>query len=932
MALTNQEIKDGIIFKKVAGTWGIFIKDSVREEFRSAEVEIEVNRNDNWSYCEDLIYKGVRFCKDAANRYGICNDNAREMVHRDEHSHVIDLKGVIDDNPNNAGISLIKWSIDNASVNISSSFNRNDQIPRGSESDDINLDNRTTFYPFVNLHGVSGPGENEGNEFSYQEYPKGRDNRKKPKIVGDQDQTTRFPKLLEFFDGSGDDPNCTMYLDSPNFKVKKETSLTKLKIKTRSGNYKGRDIPNNAKTIITRTIDSTVNFYDLQYEGNNGKNNGKPQKAGNDDKQLVMYDGCAEAGEYGAANVVIKIRRISNIDRVELTPPEPGPEPVIPDPPPEPDPPPPVEICIKSLTIDFPDGNDFVADAGSPGISVRAIARGVHTDGCLWTWTELGGDEVASDYAANVQTLDFPTTCGQSKIYTVRADWVDEVCTLDDTASVTLSSRACPAPDPLCEKTLDITIDKPRTVGNPGDTVVVKALADGVNTDGCVWTWTEVGGDVLASGGGENQQTLPMPSSCGQEKVWNVTATFDDTGTDPPGACVLSATKQVRTLTESCPPPEPPAPPEPVIELVYVGGPCPTSSDWDNDWPSNYNPSCPVGPSADRTEESLGGLILRRNPRDKQKLILSFGSLEGAQNPLRQKLGLSELDEDKSLANKLITIKVEWKRNANWAQRFRATASCSDIKEGDSYQSAGSPYSRPGIDYSTAASSSPSNTHDKDFIIYNIDGSSTVAFHHTSTPGDAPTRNYFSGETITVSDSAPDETQDPPVITRTYTTTCEPPGGITESYTPWPPCGAEVYVTKSGGTTAEAVYSDGAPDGPNGDQSIKITLLAIRESVIDHSKDEIDMGEELEKSVWLASTTPASAENFNDVQGWSLADYHEHSDKARFRNPALRTSITDIDLGGTKMSEFVGVAGALFPGTIDQLIVGKSLPINISKS
>ena len=933
---TNQEIKDGIIFKKVNGTWGLHIKESLRDEFTSADVQIKIQRNDNWDYCSDNVYKCLRFCQDASDRYGICNDYASELVPRSEHSHVVDLKATQNDSPNSYGVALIRWSINAGDAKMSSSFS-SDQFPRGTEQDDIDLNERVTFYPFMDLNGITNDGDNlEGAEFNYQNTPKGNDDRKKPVLgsglsffePGDcrlLKESITFPKTMEFRDDDGEDANATLILDSPNLKVKNETSLTKLLIKTSNGIYKGKDVGNNQSVIVDRVYLTNVGFYPFDYEGNNGKNNGMPDKV--DDKTLRMFDGCD--GD-GMDNTIITIHSISNIARAAQPEPEPEPEPT--------------PVCTKTLDIEFePSSSMVIAATGSPVFqTIQAEAVGVATSRVNWTFKLVGPEEELPHLpplALNARSLSYPATCGQTFTYRVQGTYTDSVCNLTCEQFVTLSTLPCSNPDPNCDRTLYVTVDKPLTTGHhlSIDRVEVKALANGVPTDGCLWTWTLQGASSPSfSGYAANVQTLDFPDTCGVTTTWIVQADWDDTTAG--GGCVLSATTEVKLVSTACPIPPPPPPVEPILIEVEVGGPCPTTSSWNpTGWGPDYVPTCADSPAVDRTEDSLGGLILRQDPSNKQKLNLTFGSLEGAFNPIRQTLGLNEFDKNKSLANKLITIKVAWKRSANWAQRFRVNASCADIKEGSTLQSGGAPYSRPGIDYSTAASSSPSSAHDKDFIIYNIDGSSTVTLNFTSTPGAAPTRNYFTGETVTVVDSPQDDTKDPPEITRTITTTCVPPGGVNETYSPWPPCTPEVFVTKSGGTKATAVYSDGAPDGPNGDQEIEITFLGIREcttvNLADSSFDDIAIQEELEKTVWLTSTTPASASNLNGVQGWSLADYHEHSDKARFRNPALRTSISNLDSGGTKMSEFSGVAGALFPGTIDTAVSNASaLPVNFSQS
>jgi len=380
---------------------------------------------------------------------------------------------------------------------------------------------------------------------------------------------------------------------------------------------------------------------------------------------------------------------------------------------------------------------------------------------------------------------------------------------------------------------------------------------------------------------------------------------------------------------EPVPPPEDPvADPPPTIDTVYSGGPCPTNPPWSNGWPGNYVPNCAPIPSNDTSEESKGGLILTKSPGNPKKLRLNFGELVGAGNPIRSKLGLFDFPESRALTNKLITIRVDWSRDAVYSQNFAISGKYSDIKQGNDVNNSGSPFSRPTLTYNTGVDANGSET----FTVYNIDGGSTLEFTFDSTPNDpAPTRTVYTGETVETTQSAP--SGDPPVITETVTTTCIPPGGILETFSPWPPCPEEVYVTKSGGTTATAAYSDGATDGAN-DQFITITLLAIRESVLDSptpSNREIGIQEELVPKIWLNSTTPASASNLNGVNGLSLADYHEHSDLIRFRNPSNSTSLTNLPAGGTAIGEFVGYSGAKKPGTMDSLISGASLPINISK-
>lgn len=415
-----------------------------------------------------------------------------------------------------------------------------------------------------------------------------------------------------------------------------------------------------------------------------------------------------------------------------------------------------------------------------------------------------------------------------------------------------------------------------------------------------------------------NDTTLKMKDSCTGDGLDNAVITID---------CVYDIVLTGPPDTDDPVEPTPDPLDPPTVTTVTAGSSsCPTNPDWSNGWAGDYVPPCAPGPVADRSQENQGGLILNVNPGNKKNFTLSFGELAGSGNPIRQQLGLSDSVGDRSLANKLITIRVDWNRQAAWAQNFSISGSCSDSKNGGSTSSSGSSYST-SINYPTGAGANGS----REFALYNIDGSSTIQFACSSTPNAAPTRTRYLGETVTVTESGP--SGDPPVIIRTVTKTCIPPGGIFESYTPWPPCPEEVFITKSGGKTASAVYSDGAPDGAN-DQFITITLLAIRESVLDIPTNAIGMQEELVRNVWVADSNPgdATADNLGGVDGRSLADYHEHPDKTRFRNPTTRTSATSLSTSGTGISELKGHSGAKLPGNIDSAVTaaGSSLPVNLS--
>lgn len=511
----------------------------------------------------------------------------------------------------------------------------------------------------------------------------------------------------------------------------------------------------------------------------------------------------------------------------------------------------------------------------------------------------------APEVSSSNNTATFPKTL---KFYDADGNDVNAKLILDHP---NFSIKKTPSLETFLMVSTDGTY-KSKTIRNDKSTIVSKNLVPGLKTFYAIQFEGNYGGPSKV-----DNSTLTMGDSCEGDGITNTTITID---------CVYNIVLSGPPDTGDPPEPAPDPILPPTVTTVTAGASsCPLDPDWSNGWAGSFRPTCASPPSVNRTEESRGGLILNVNPGDPKRFSLSFSGLVGAGNPIRQQLGLYDSVGDRSLANKLITIRVDWNRQAAWAQNFSISGSCSDSKNGGSTSSSGSSYST-SINYPTGAGANGS----REFVLYNIDGSSTIEFACSSTPNAPPDRTRFTGEIETVTLSGP--TGDPPVITRTVTKTCVPPGGIYEQYNPWPPCPEEVFVTKSGGTTATAVYSDGAPDGAN-DQFITITLLAIRESVLDINTNSIGIKEELLRNVWVADSNPgdATADNLGGVDGQSLADYHEHPDKIRFRNPTARTSATSLSTGGTGISELKGHSGAIYPGTIDTAVANaSSLPINLS--
>ena len=388
-----------------------------------------------------------------------------------------------------------------------------------------------------------------------------------------------------------------------------------------------------------------------------------------------------------------------------------------------------------------------------------------------------------------------------------------------------------------------------------------------------------------------------------------------------------------------------PETPDPTYVDLTVGGPCPTNPDWNlasgGTWAGDYIPSCAAEPV--KAEAPGGALSLTRDPNNKKKVVLSFSDISGREDgrELREQLNLKNSTPGRSLANKLITLKVTYSKQAGWANRLDMTASCSDIRKPDgTFELNGAPYSKPSVSENYELNAP--NVSDREWYFYNIDGSSTVDFVFSSTPESEPTRTRYTGQTESVS-TVNDNDPVAPTITTTTTITCV--GEITEGYSDfykWPVCPEEVYVTRTGGTTASAVYSDGHHDGAN-DQYITIELIAIRESAIDvwaleslNSQEPApSILERLKPFVWVTSSTANNDDNLGLVDGRSLIDYDEHSAKIRFRNPATQTSATDLAINGTSILELEGYSGALYPDTIDTKIsnavaAGASLPINLS--
>ena len=130
----------------------------------------------------------------------------------------------------------------------------------------------------------------------------------------------------------------------------------------------------------------------------------------------------------------------------------------------------------------------------------------------------------------------------------------------------------------------------------------------------------------------------------------------------------------------------------------------------------------------------------------------------------------------------------------------------------------------------------------------------------------------------------------------------------TETGLTWPRFQGGVYVTKTGGNSVSWIYEDGGgtTGGRPDDVYVTVTVKKVRDTL---PAGTITMGD-LEDYVWLPSSTADASYNYGPVDGGSLADWYDHSDKIRIRNPSEKRSLTDLRLDGVDFSEFIRAAAA----------------------
>lgn len=301
-----------------------------------------------------------------------------------------------------------------------------------------------------------------------------------------------------------------------------------------------------------------------------------------------------------------------------------------------------------------------------------------------------------------------------------------------------------------------------------------------------------------------------------------------------------------------------------------------------------YNPGSLVEPVAPPIDTSGGGRNLVCSKSGSKDIILDL----------------------KNYANKLVTLELTYTIKASWTQLFNFDIpNCSDlfIDEGR-HGSVGNEYNAPPYSHATSVA------NNKKFKIYNLDGGYQYVFKHDHIVGPEPVRDIFklvcvdTSETVTFDDGS--------TGTKVTTTcTCQPAG--TETWTStgkrWPRFDSAVYVTKSSGTSVSWVYEDGGgtTNGAPDDVYVDVSVKKVRDTV-PYPPATLYLKDTLQRLAWTPSQTPDTDYNYGLVDGQSLADFYDHSDKIRLRVPSEKRSLLNLRAGGADMSEFRGCAGATY--------------------
>ena len=323
---------------------------------------------------------------------------------------------------------------------------------------------------------------------------------------------------------------------------------------------------------------------------------------------------------------------------------------------------------------------------------------------------------------------------------------------------------------------------------------------------------------------------------------------FKDNDGDDANATITLSTADVKRF-ETQPTQPPTGGGNTVIDAV---GDCPPGP-----WSFPPPTSCGVGPNL---LSSNDGLQIRRT-----------GTFEIALNL-------------KNYANKLVTLKVTHQRgDASWTQGFGFNVpNCSDI----SPDTGGTPYAKNGYYNSDMRGTTI-------FYLYNVDGGDyDIPFFHESSVGPAPWRQLYTKQSET----------SPPDAEGNTTTTYYCAESGTEVFSPWPYCYKGVALSKNGGNEVQWQYEDGG-DGDYNDQYVTVQVVSVRNAI---GFTGSVCTSALKNSIWFKDPLDALA------NGNCISDYKDHSQKIRFRIPALKTSKASFNLP-VCYSDFRGIAGAVSP-------------------
>lgn len=265
----------------------------------------------------------------------------------------------------------------------------------------------------------------------------------------------------------------------------------------------------------------------------------------------------------------------------------------------------------------------------------------------------------------------------------------------------------------------------------------------------------------------------------------------------------------------------------------------------------------------------------------------------------------------KNYANKLVSFQLSYRVDAAWAQKFEFNIpNCSDLYiDGGRYGENGNEYKIPK--YTRQEAGNVTITFD----FHNVDGGHEYLFTHNHVQGPEPSRATYEKQ---CTESETEITLEDGSTGTQINTVCECIETGTETWSEagfsWPRFSGGVYVTKTGGNSVSWIYEDGGgtqqSTGYPDDVFVTITLKKVRDTV--PYTGAISMEEEMEKIVWFDSDSAQSSSNLGGKDGFSLADYYEHSDKIRIRVPAEKRSLTNLQLNGADMSEFRGAGAAPF--------------------